>query len=405
MTPTLQAPAAPAPASAPADVTPTPRLGEKSDASRPAASDNLTGAELGAVLARNRRARRDTGAAAQPKPAGTPATSEPSQPSVPSPSSGDGGESGGETDTTHAASAPTGEASVIDALTQGAAVGGAQDPTPTAPEPAAEPDIDDILDDPESATEEQIKAVKDRSIRKLLSRVHKLTARLKEAERANPAPGKPAQESAGQAPTTGDPHVAALEQNIGLVQNAVEWARANPEGGEFKGRDGRVLGTYSAEQVEQILANAPTQLATLTARLEVRREVAEQAQQQARQASFDAAAKAYPWFATPEAPEYAEALAVIQQAPYLKQHPQWPEWVADAIAGRRARLASATAAAAPKPAARPVPPRVPPPSSSAAPRIDPMKQALADAEAAYAKSGSTDDLKRRESLRRQIRRG
>jgi hypothetical protein len=89
---------------------------------------------------------------------------------------------------------------VIDALTQGAAVEGAQDQTPTAPETAAEPDIDDILDDPESATEEQIKAVKDRSIRKLLSRVHKLTARLKEAERATPAPGKPTQESAGQAP-------------------------------------------------------------------------------------------------------------------------------------------------------------------------------------------------------------
>lgn len=402
-----QAPAAPAVITAPvAGVTPDSRSGDGTESSRPAGPANITGAELSAKLAANRRARRAGGVAEQPKSPGATANQAPT-PRKATPATGVSGEAG--PDSEHATSPSSGDAAVIDGLANGGAAqnGNSQgtDDAGTASNaatetPPAETSLEDLIDDPESATEDQIKAVKDRGIRKLLGRVHKLTARLKEAERGQAAPES---DSVGQAPPGSDPRVAQLEQNLNLLRAANQWARSNPEGGEFKGPDGKVIGTYTADQVEGILANAPDQIAALTARLEVRQETLQKERLQVTQASLEAATKAYPWLANPESPEYGEALAIIQQAPYLKTHPEWPAWVADAIAGRRARLAQADAASKSKPLPRANPPKVPPPSSSAAPRVDPSAKALAEAEAAYSKSGSESDLKVVLRLRRQAR--
>lgn len=390
---------------------PPSRSGNGSGASRPAASENISGAELRAVFAKDRQARRSPASAAQASNQGTPAKPTPAKqadaasPAAPKPKAG--------SIESHATSSPEGEESVIDALTQPPATETTPDTTgappavdaETAPSqtaaPAAseEPDLEAILDDPEGASEEAIKGIKDKAIRRLLGRIHKLTARLREGERQQASPNEAPREAA-----VGDPELTKLNQDIGVVRQAFEWARANRDGGIFTDSNGTVRGEYTADQVEQILANAPAHLADLSARKAVREEGVRQREQQTVKASLDAATKAYPWLGKQDSEEYTQAVAVLHQAPYLKQHPEWPIWLADAIEGRKARMAR-EAAPAPKLATpRPVPPRIPPPAAAAAPRIDPVAKALNEAEVAYEQSGSADDLKRVMALRRQVKR-
>jgi hypothetical protein len=85
-----------------------------------------------------------------------------------------------------------------------------------------------------------------------------------------------------------------------------------------------------------------------------------------------------------------------------RQNPEWLLWLADAVEGRKARLARANGAQPAK--ARPAPPRIPTPAGSAAPRVDAAAKELAEAEAEYERTGSEQALKRVMSLQRAARR-
>lgn len=391
---TTEAPAAPtvSPVLAPATST-DPRSGDGST-SRPAGPENITGADLRADFAKRRQARRAPAPAAQSQQ-GTPAKPV-TEEGAAVPAAADTGTSPTESNAT---STPPADGAVIDALTQPAPTDTPDPQHESQPAETGEPDLEAILDDPENLSEDAIKGIRDKSIRRLVGRIHKLTARLKAAEK----PGAQANEPAQQAVANGDPELAPLDQRMAEIQEAMTWALANRDGGEWVDGQGKTR-TLTPAQVEMILVNGPAQLAAMSGKKAVREETLRQQREQSSRAAFQAAVQAHPWLGKQDSEEYAQAAAVLQQAPYLQQHPEWPMWLADAIEGRKARLSREAGPQVKPTAARPVPPRVPPPAASAAPRIDPTQKALAEAEAAFEKSGDSNDHKRVLALRLQVKR-
>jgi hypothetical protein len=374
-------------------------------ASGPESVANQTGADLRAEIAANRRARRNPRPVAQSPTQGSPANNPEPQTSDPAvtPEAGEAVSP----DPTNLTSAPEAE-------------GQSQDPSATPPtaesegeqptDNAAAAAESDLLDDPEAIaemSEAQIAGIKDATVRKLVRRIHKLTARAKAAEaKATQVPDK----SEPQAQTFGnaDPEIAKLDSRITLIERAAQWAKANPDGGDFVGDDGKVIARYSPEEVDRILATAPLSLARLEAQREVRSERLRTEETANRTKAVEAAKTAYPWLSKTDSDEYATVAQLVQSAPYIRQHPEWPLWVADAVEGRKARLAreagASTRPSANTPAPRPTPPRVPVPGGSAVPRHNPLETALKEAEARFRKSGKAEDAKQEEILRRQLRR-
>lgn len=264
------------------------------------------------------------------------------------------------------------------------------------------------LDDPESIealTDDQIKAIKDSSTRKLVRRIHRLTARLKEAE-ARSAKPEAREETREPAPETGDrydahPRIAPIAGKIANIEAAIEWAEQNPDGGAFKGVDGKTM-DFTAEQVANILRKGPRELGRLEAARQVQLEAVKAQESEVQRASVETAKAAYSWLSDKDSEEYRMAAEIARNAPYVTQHPEWLLWVSDAVAGRRARESRAATSAQPK--ARSAPPKIPPPTGAAAPRVDAKGKELAEAEAEYERTGSEAALKRVMSLQRALRR-
>jgi hypothetical protein len=198
------------------------------------------------------------------------------------------------------------------------------------------------------------------------------------------------------------PEVAEISQRLDSVARIMEWLDANPEGGQYADEQGRIIAELTPDQARRALRTGERELARLETQKASRVEHLRHEEAQTRSKAMTDAQAAYPWLGKPESDERAIAAQVLSSAPYIQQHPEWPMWLADAVAGRQARLARASGAKTG--AQRPVPPRVPPPGGAAPSKVDPLVASLAEAEVAFEKSGRQSDYKRMESIRRQLSR-
>lgn len=405
---TIEAPAATGTQAPPAPA--VPQSSQATTSGRPAEErGSLTGAALRTELAAARRAKRE--AVQSQKPSGTPPVT-PDPVTAPGQSPAPEKVEAGQQANATSAPAET-ERSAVSAIL---ADDNAETTTGTEPEGGQTEGkaglTEEILDDPaalEALTEEQIKGIPNAEMRRLVRRNQRLAARATKAEAKlqelqRQAAVAPQQEQpAAVSGVEGHPEVARITQQLDQVQRLLEWLDANPDGGDYVDERGGAKASVSPEQVRRVQRNAMAELARLGAQRETRIAGLQQQEEQVRRKSFEDAQQAYPWLAKADSDEYAMAAQVLQSAPYLRQHAEWPMWLADAIEGRKARLARA---AAPKaaPVPRPTPPKVPPPGGAQPPKVDPLAAQLAEAEAAFEKSGKASDFKRVETLKRQLRR-
>lgn len=365
---------------------------------------NLSGGALTLALAKAARARREAessgaqGKTAKPDPNG------PAQrPAAPAPA--DGAAKG--PDNTNAASSPDpgGEASnpppdpeaADDAMAS--LVAQDQPAEDTGAETAADPEAEE--------PERQSKAV-----RSLQKRVDKLTAKLKayEARFGNGTDGDGEPAPAAEPAPVGSgnhPDLAAIDSEVANYESHLRWFDEHPDGGEYRNARGEVVATVPPERVPTLRRAAERKITELTARRAARSERLEAEQlQQAR--VYDAQAlQRYPWLNDPETPEHQQAQGVLAELPAqvvnsLRSHPK-----ARLLLGALVEGMKTLQPPKPKPAPRSTPPKVMGAPSSAAPRMSPndaLRTQLAEAEAAFEKSGSTSDHKRVITLRRQMRR-
>lgn len=362
-------------------------------------AENVSGADLRAELSAARKARASRASAPQTKPQGKPAPRESATAAETPPAP-----EAGSTDEPNATSTSTPSE---DQATPGIAELADAKPDAVTPETKAEtPDFDpEALED---LTEEQIAKIANADVRKLLRRNRRLAGKLKALESAQtqqapkePEAKQPEWRAGDRDPLASHPQITQLTARIDELDRYVTWAQDNPDGGEYTDDQGKAY-AFTREQVRNILNKGQREIVRLETERGLKRRELQGEIDRIQTKSMEEASTAYPWLKDPASDEYAIASQLVQSAPYIRQHPEWPVWLADAVEGRKARLARAQAAANP-PKPRPTPPKVPAPAGSAAPRVDPMQKALADAEAAFEKSGSTKDLQKVESIKRKLR--
>lgn len=378
--------------------------GQETAQRRPASDgENLRGADVRSEFARSRRARRDNGSERTAR--ATPADINKPSSDNGTPQTPEGAPASNDSGTSNVTSTPATDAAAVEALANGTTE--ATSPTTNTTTELDADDVADLVDDPEvlaKLNDDEIKAIKDKSLRKLVKRVKVLT---KELHRAR-SPGAETESDGKSGAAPADPRLTQISSEIGRLQRVVEWAQANPDGGQYLDENGKPVATYNAQQVDAIIANGQRQIIRLEARREATEELARERHREAERGFHDQAVQAYPWILQTDSQEYQQAAQVLRAVPQVRAHPEWPLWVADAVEGRRARLARVAAASKPvqpaKPAARQEPPKVPPPTSAAAPRTNPGAKELAEAEATFERTGKAADLKRVMILRRQASR-
>lgn len=370
-------------------------------AARPTAGDdpaNLTGQALRTALAHSARHRRGGVPVA-------PGKTEPNGHPKPVTAAAPAGEAGTGTDDTSAASTSTqqGEetSTEADAGDTLAALEAAAD------EPAAAAETE-TAPDPEETTDEPTKGVRD-----LQKRVGKLTARLKAYEaKFGALDGAAPQQEPSPAPAASafpehdHPEIAEIDAQIGAYEAHLQWLDANPDGGEYRDDQGRLLANITPERVGAMKRAAERKVTELTARRASRAERINEEHQQAVRDADRQAVERYPWLNSPETPEHQQASALLAEMPRsvvqaLQSVPKARLYLGALVEGMKAQQARAQRT----PPARPTPPKVMAPPSSAAPRSTPqdgLKTQLAEAEAAFEKSQSTNDYKRVLKLRRQM---
>lgn len=245
------------------------------------------------------------------------------------------------------------------------------------------------------------------SNRKLLKRVNRLTAELRQTQEklqqanallAKPAPatedGKP-----GGAPTAppanryaAHPEVRQIETELGQLNTYLDWCRQNQGGGEFK--QGEQTQYFDEDAVRRIQNNVELRRTEL---LSERGAIIAELKRQdagARAQCEQLFAQAYAGLEKGTSAEAREYQLVLQQAPWFLNYPNGKLWIADAIRGRIAREAAMRkagklghpAGASPAPVAtRPV---------AAAGPVAPGRRGLRTAQEAFQKSGSATDLAR-----------
>lgn len=271
---------------------------------------------------------------------------------------------------------------------------------------------DEATDAPEGGEPED--AERPKAIRSLQKRVDKLTARLKAYEGKfgsldgeAPNAAAPAAANGSSVQVEGHPDLTAIDSELAIYEGHLRWFDDHPDGGEYVTRDGQVLANVAPERVAVMRRAAERKVAELTARRASRAERIEaELGRQARE--FDAQAlERYPWLNNPEAAEHQQAMGVLGELPApvvagLRAHPKARLYLGALVEGMKVLQARK-----PAPAPRPTPPKVMGAPASAAPRISPqdgLRKELAEAEAAFEKSGKSTDHKRVLTLRRQLRR-
>jgi electron transport complex protein RnfC len=373
----------------------TPAVAQATETTAPAqvsaGVDNVSGVELAAAFKSRRTARGTTPAPAQSTGETKPATTEPTVTPVPA-------ETAEASDTqSQAASAPDGESQ--QPVASDSAADGVAEPTQTEEVEAA------------AATETESEG---KGIHAMQARIDKLTARLRDAERrleeAGTKPVQPAQETAPAAPVNGvefghDPEVQRITREIARERAIVDWCAQNPDGGEIAGKDNQVF-PVSAVEAQAYRNAAEERLADLRASRATRQNELRTTTSQVR-ANSDAHVNATFAWAKEEASPQNEALRMIENIIPKDVVALWPGWKTvaaygiDAIAKAQAEKAKPVAVTV-KP--RPVPPKVAPAAGSTAPRVNPGDKALNEAQAAYDKNPTPNNLKRVMALRHEARR-
>lgn len=202
------------------------------------------------------------------------------------------------------------------------------------------------------------------------------------------------------------PEVAQVTQAIAQVDGYIQWCKANKEGGEVPdGKGGKTF--LDADAVAEILDNARNRRTELVAVKAQRAETVRNATKAAHQEFHGVAVKAYPWLEKRESAQRQEMDAILQQAPFLKQFPNYELVIADMFRGRAARE-SASKAPAVKPMVKPkggnIPPKVVAEPSATRQPADPKRKDISEADTQFEKSGKTDDLARTFAARRRAKR-
>lgn len=258
-------------------------------------------------------------------------------------------------------------------------------------EPLPESDDDEGNDDDEPGTETEPKPAAERPewphsahrrVAKLSKKNKELTAELAQLKAQQTE--QPTAPGADQTTPITTAPVSARHQDIARAiaekEAYIRFADENPDGGTVTGRDGQEV-SYTAEQVRRIHSGASVDLADLKAQLrELNRDVAAQAQ-----GYLQEAVTAYPWLKDKTSPQFQLAAEVVRQMPGLRSVPDWPIWLADAIAGRAAREAKAKAPA------RSHKPQIVPTQRGAAPR----RPAAQPAPAPTGPAAQAEEAKRR----------
>lgn len=334
--------------------------------------DNLTGAQLLAAFKARRAAPPTPSAVVEPRAETKPAVS--ATPEAPAPDS--------ETATdepSQAASTPETEAGA---------------------EPAAE-GVEAAA--PEAEAHESNES---RGIQEMKARIDKLTARLRDAERkaAEQAKAAPEQAQPVAVKVAGDfgrdPEVASMSKDIEQFTNIRNWAIKNPDGGFVAdGKGGQV--EISAEEALSYRTQAEDRLSELRA-ARASRVGALRAQVEQVTAQNEAhISQTFAW-AKQEASQQNEVLRMIDGLLPAEVKNAWPGWkLVTAYGLEGITKAGAKPVSLSKPAAKP--PKVAPAQTATPPRVNPASKALSEAEAAYEKHSSANNLKRVLALRRESR--
>jgi hypothetical protein len=389
--------------------------GTPASAAQPGSADRLTTppadgvanqrtGDLTLAFAAAARARRDARRSGDQGKTAKPESGQAQDPQAPAP----GSTPAKGTDETNAASTP-------DTATE-AQAGDAATPDPEATDDAMAALV--AQDQPETDGEGASDGEQGpKAVPKLLKRVNKLTARLKAYEakfgpiggdgEAASSTAEPHAASPAPAFSGAHPDLSAIDSEVATYEAHLRWFDEHPDGGEYRNDRGELVATVAPEQVVRLRRTADRKINELLARRAAKAErIDTETAEQARR--FDAqAVQRYPWLNNPNAPEHLQAQGVLAELPKgvvdgLARHPK-----ARLLLGALVEGLKALEPVKPTPAPRSTPPKVMGAPSSAAPRVsanDALRQELTEAEAAFAKSGSTNDQKRVLTLRRQLRR-
>lgn len=364
---------------------------------------NLSGVELAAVFAKRRKASRAT-----PAPASEPGAT--TQPDPASAAAAPAGGGDGSPDETNAASTPaeTGEkAGTVRAAENAPEEPEAESGAGGEPEGGTEPEAAEAAEEPEET--------EPKGVREMRKRIDALTARLRQAEaerdelKAKVSEPKAEPEAALPAGAFAhDPELRQVSAEIEKWRRAEAWAARNPDGGEIE-VDGKAV-SVSAEQAEALRGEAAERLADLRALKAVRERELRKQDAEDRARSEAVLKERFPWANDPKSEGSQLMAAVAARVPGVTALPGWRLWLAYAFEGLKADQARQAAGngkgaggggAAQAPAK--APPKVAVPAGAAGSRVDPLRKQLAEAEAAFEKSGSNADFARVQKLRRAVR--
>ena len=342
-------------------------------------ADNLTGAQLLAAL-RTRSNPRAPSAGAEPAVQTQPV---PEAPAAATPVAA------APEDTDNSNAAPTPDESATPSVVEADAPSAVPEPAPEATPPPAEPEDGE------------------HGVRALKKRVDTLTAKLRDAERKLEEQQRQEPAAQVQPPSTTlgtdqfghDPEIAQATAELAKLTNALNWLEENPSGGDLLDEQGAVKASVTegeARNLKRQFAEQAAEWRTLRA-ARVRELRAVEAQTRAQNEAM--ISKTFAWAAQPDSAENKFIRDLERTVPEIRRLPGWKLFAALAVDGYGKLTA-------PKPAAKPAPqpPRIAPPASAAPPRVNGAERKLAEAEAAYEKSGSGNDLKRVLQLRAEARR-
>ncbi len=247
-------------------------------------------------------------------------------------------------------------------------------------------------------------------------RIDVLTARLRETERKleeataakaeAPKPPEPTEARPVKPDEYGsDPEVQGFNNQLAKWRRLETWLAKHPDGGEMTNEQGEVIQVINPDEAAQLRAEVWDITAEVRAQRAARvREL--RAVDAAKRAEAEKSFLAFPWASDPRSLQNQFIGEIESAVPEIKRLPGWKLYAAHAIDSMtRQRTNGAAKPGAPAPAGKATkPPRVPVPTgASSTVRVDPIKQQLAAAEAAFEQSGSTEDFTRVNKLRRQLR--
>lgn len=330
------------------------------------ADDNLTGAELAAAFVQ-RRSGRPTAPAQSTEPETQPAVSEePAETAPPTPETAP--------ETTDAPEAET----------------PAEAQPEVAPETTPEPE-------PEPEETPGIKAMKER--------IDGLTARLREAERELEREKGSKVEKPKVEPVAGqydaDPELQTINTQINQWRAVEAWLAENPDGGEVTDKAGAVIQTISPQEARKLRLEADDNLSDLRVQRDGRKRELKVVHDQARQQAEALVGQTFAWAKDDKAPQHELIRTIESMVPEIKRVHGWKLLLAHGVDSLQKWKEAQSKPKAATPA--PKPPKVATPNGVVAQRVNPAQKQLAEAQAAYDKSGRASDFTKVLELKRKAK--